>query len=165
MSEEPAEHAEKAPAAPAGPKPPKIVLILLVLNLAASGFATFKLVTAKPAHAAKAEPTHEPTTAEISGPVVPLDSFVVNLDEPGPARYIKVTLQLELVNADGQKKIEQSKQVIRDAILSHLSGLKLADTLGASAKDKLRSEMMKKIEGIVGDHIVRRMFFQDFVVQ
>jgi flagellar FliL protein len=151
---------------PAGGKSSKIIPILLVLNLGASGFSTFKLATAtaQPAAAAHVEST-TPTTSEVTGPVVALEPFVVNLDEPGQSRYVKVTLQVELVGKDDEKVLEKSKLAIRDMILSHLSGLKLADTLGAAAKDKLRIDLMAKLEVIVGAHKVRRMFFQEFVVQ
>ncbi|NVB81207.1 MAG: flagellar basal body-associated FliL family protein [Kofleriaceae bacterium] len=164
MSDEPVKSAD---AAPAGAKTSKAVLALLVLNLGASGFATFKLVTAKPAAAAPAHEEKEEgaTKTEVTGPVIALQPFVVNLDEPGQSRYLKVTMQFELVAPEVEALIEKNKQVIRDAILSHLSGLKLADTLGAAAKDKLRADVMKKVEEIVGERKVRRMFFQEFVVQ
>lgn len=162
MSDEPV---KPAVTPPARAKTPKIVLALLLLNLGASGFSTFKLVTSAPA---ATHPHEEPPPAnknEITGPIVSLQPFVVNLDEPGQSRYLKVTLQFEVVKGDAQALIEKNSQVIRDAILSHLSGLKLADTLGAAAKDKLRTELIKKLEEIVGEHKVRRMFFQEFVVQ
>jgi flagellar FliL protein len=151
---------------PAGGKTSKIVLILLVLNLGASGFSTFKLATATAQPAAE---EHEESTAatasEVTGPVVALDPFVVNLDETGQSRYVKVTLQVELVSKDDEHVLDKSKLAIRDMILSHLSGLKLVDTLGTAAKDKLRTDLMAKLEAIVGPHKVRRMFFQEFVVQ
>ena len=152
---------------PAGGKTSKIVLVLLVLNLGASGFSTFKLATAKAAAPAAAEhaESKESTSSEVTGPVVALEPFVVNLDEPGQSRYIKVTLQVELVAKDDEHVLEKSKLAIRDMILSHLSGLKLADTLGAAAKDKLRTDLMAKLVVIIGEHKVRRMFFQEFVVQ
>jgi len=165
MSDEPVKPAAAPPSG--GAKTSKIVLVLLVLNLGASGFGTFKTVTAKPAHAPPPhEEKHETNEKiEVTGPVMALDPFVVNLDEPGQSRYLKVTMQLELVKPDAQALIEKNKQVIRDAVLSYLSGLKLADTLGVPAKDKLRADVMKKLEEIVGEHKVRRMFFQEFVVQ
>lgn len=166
MSDEPAK--PDAPATPAA-KPPKVILALLVLNLGASGFGAFKLVTAKPAaaaaHAAPAPVPAPIVTSEVVGPVIALDPFVVNLDEPGQSRYVKVTFQLELVNGDAEAAITKSKQLLRDTILSHLSGLKLADTLGATAKDKIRSDIMVKLEKMIGPNKVRRMFFQEFVVQ
>jgi flagellar FliL protein len=96
--------------------------------------------------------------------VVALDPFVVNLDEPGTSRYLKVTLQLELA-PKAEEALEKSKQLVRDAILSHLSGLHLKDTLGAEAKDRLRGDLLAKLGKLIGPDKAKRMFFQDFVVQ
>jgi flagellar FliL protein len=153
------------PPKPAGSKLPKVMFIILLLNFGASGFTTFKVMTAPPAAAAEHSPPPPPNPTEVTGPVIPMDAFVVNLDEPGQSRYLKMTIQLELVDAEAEESLTKSKQLVRDAILSHLSGLHHADTLGAAAKDKLRTELMAKIEKIVGEHKVRRMFFQEFVVQ
>lgn len=152
------------------PKKPKggtspLVMALLVLNLGASGFGVFKIMTATPAAAAPAPVNEEKSGKEITGPVVALDPFVVNLDEPGNARYLKMTVQLELVGEKDAVIIEKSKQVIRDDVLGYLSGLHVKDTLGAGAKDAIREALMKKLESIVGEHKVRRMFFQEFMVQ
>jgi flagellar protein FliL len=154
----------ETPAA-AGPKvkPSKLILALLVLNLGATGFATFKTLTAKPAQAAKHE-VPPPSTSEV-GPTLSLDPFVVNLDEAGQSRYLKVTMMLEVSSKDVIVKITKGQQLIRDAILSHLSGLKLADTLGVAAKEKLRNDVIAKIDTILGPGKVRRVFFQEFVVQ
>jgi flagellar FliL protein len=160
MSEEPA----KAADTPSAPKTSKAVLGLLVLNIAATGFITFKIVTTPPAAAATAHEAPPPPTAEVTGPVVALDPFVVNLDEPGTARYLKVTLQLELLH-DAEASLTKSKELVRDAILGYLSGLHVKDTLGAEAKDRIRGELMAKLEKLIGPNKVRRMFFQEFVVQ
>lgn len=141
------------------------MVLLLVMNLGASGFTTFKVATAQPAEAAPHVEAPAPPTNEVVGKVIPLDPFVVNLDEPGQSRYLKLTLQFELGEAEGEAALNKSKQLIRDSFLSHLSGLKLVDTLGVPAKDKLRADLMQKLVAILGPTKVRRMFFQEFVVQ
>jgi flagellar FliL protein len=160
------EEAPPAAATPAAPKAKtsKVVLLLLMLNLGGTGFGVFKVMTAS-AHEAHVEKPEEPKTQEVTGPIVPLDPFITNLDEQGTARYLKVTLQLELVNHEAEETLVKSKQVIRDVILSHLSGLKLKDTLGTEGKDSLRKAIMAKMEPIVGTGKIRRIFFQEFVVQ
>jgi flagellar protein FliL len=167
MSDKPAEPAPPADgkvAVPAAAKTSKIVLALLVLNLGASGFATFKLLTASTAEAAPhREP--EPPVNEIAGPVVAFDPFVVNLDEPGTSRYLKVTIQVEAVDKTVEEGLEKNKQLVRDAVLSYLSGLHVKDTLGGESKEKIRAALMSKLEGLLGPGKVRRMFFQEFVVQ
>jgi flagellar protein FliL len=159
MSDEPPKTEE-----PKKPKGPKVLIALLVLNLGVSGFGTFKIATAPVAEAAP--PQHPPpVTNEVVGPVLALDPFVVNLDEPGTSRYLKLTLQFELISHEAEEAIAKNKQLIRDSILSYVSGLHLADTLGAAAKDKLRTEIMQRLEAILGPNKIRRMFFQEFVVQ
>lgn len=166
MSDAPAEpkKEEKAPKAKGGGS--KLIPLLVVMNLGATGFTAFKVMTAQPAHAEPPPPEHpKPISNEVVGPVIAMDPFVVNLDEPGTSRYLKLTIQLELISAESEAVITKNKQLIRDAILSHLSGLKHADTLGAAAKEKLRDAIMERITKIVGPNHARRMFFQEFVVQ
>lgn len=158
------ETSEPKPAEPAAPKGPKVLALLLVLNLGATGFTTFKIATAQPPAPPQPAPP-PPVTTEVVGPVTSLDLFVVNLDEPGQARYLKLKIEFELTNAEAEAAIVKSKQLIRDEILTHLSALKLAETLGAAAKDKLRSDILAKLVTILGPNKVRRVFFQEFVVQ
>ena len=154
------------PAAPASAKPSKGVLGLLVLNLAGTGFVAFKLLTAPAPEAAAAHPAApEASPSEVTGLEIDLEPFVVNLDEPGTSRYLKVTLEMEVKPGGGEEPLVKSKQLIRDTILSHLSGLHVKDTLGAEAKDKIRADLLAKITKLLGPDKVRRMFFVDFVVQ
>jgi len=163
MSDEPP---PSKPADPPAAKSSKAMLGLLLLNLGATGFVVFKLLTAQPAEAAPiaaAHPAHE-ATAEITGPVISLDPFVVNLDEPGTSRYLKITIQLELA-PKAEESLAKSKELVRDSVLSYLSGLHLKDTLGAEAKDKIRKDLLARLGKLIGPDKLRRMFFQDFVVQ
>ena len=142
------------------------MLGLLVLNLLATGFVAFKVLTVEPAAAATGEhhAAVELPTSEVTGPVIALDPFVVNLDEPGTSRYLKITLELEVM-PHGEEAITKSKQLVRDMILSHLSGLHLKDTLGSEAKDHIRTDVMAKLEKMLGANKIRRLFFSEFVVQ
>ncbi len=160
------EDAEGGPeaASPPASKPPKILVALLGVNLALTGLVTFKTMTASPA-AAQAAHGPAPVGREVTGPVVGLDPFVVNLDEPGSARYLKITVQAELANAAAVRVFEKSKQLIRDQMLRYLSGLKVADTLGPENKDTIRSALEGAVADVIGEARVHRMIFAEFVVQ
>lgn len=165
MSDEEAAAPVKPADPPPGGKPSKAILGLLVVNLAGTAFVAFKLMTAHPIEAAiTAAHAEAGPKAEVMGPVISLDPFVVNLDEPGTSRYLKVTLRLE-ITPKTEEALSNAKEAVRDAILSHLSGLHLKDTLGAEAKDKIRQDLLAKITKVVGPDKVRRLFFSDFVVQ
>jgi len=165
MSDEEPPPTDAAPAAgPPAAKPNKAMLGLLVLNLAGTGLVAFKLLTAHPAEAGVAHAAAPPHVVETRGPIVALDPFVVNLDEPGTSRYLKATLQLELA-PKAEDELAKAKELVRDAVLSYLSGLHLKDTLGAEAKEKIRKDLLERLSKLLGPDKVRRLFFQDFVVQ
>lgn len=165
MSDAPAPEAPKPAKAADGPKPSKAMLGLLVVNLAGTGFVAFKLLTAAPAAAAPPVKEEVSESQTVTGPVTTFEPFVVNLDEPGTARYLKTTLQLELANNEINEQFEKSKQLVRDAVLSYLSGLHVKDTLGAEAKEKLKTDILARAEKVLGAKNVKRVFFQEFVVQ
>ncbi|HTE54124.1 MAG TPA: flagellar basal body-associated FliL family protein [Kofleriaceae bacterium] len=156
------------PAKVPGPKTSKIVLILLLGNLGATGFNTFQgMQQAEAAHApAKAE--HETPAAEKKiepGPVIALDPFVVNLNEPDAMRYLKATFELEVADAPAGKELEKLKRPVRDEVLRYLSSLSVTDTQGEAGKTKIQQEVVKRIDAQLGGGKVRRLFFVEFMVQ
>jgi flagellar FliL protein len=162
-TEEPQEGGEGA--AKPGAKPPKLLIALIGVNLALTGLVAFKTLTATPAAAAPAAAEPAPVNREVTGPVVDLDPFVVNLNEPGSARYLKITMQAELANGAAKRVFDKSKQLIRDQMLRYLSGLTVADTLGPDNKDTIRGELETAVADVIGDDKLNRMIFAEFVVQ
>lgn len=165
MSDEETPPAEAA--GPPAPKPPKIILGLLGVNLALSGLVAFKTMTAHPAHAAEAHKEAAPvaTSRELTGALVALEPFVVNLDEEGNPRYLKVGIQAEVREESDVKILEKNKTIIHDDVLGYLSGLKVSETLGAANKDHIRAELVERMGKVVGEDRVRRIVFTEFVVQ
>ncbi len=161
MSDEPTEN----PEAPPAPRPPKVVVALLAVNLLLSGFILVKVMGAPALAAPKEAHAQEAPRREVVGPLVVLDPFVVNLDEPGIPRYLKVQLQVEVKDGGAAKVLERNKTLVRDAVLGYLSGLKVNETLGAASKDRIREELETQVTEILGEGRVRRIVFADFVVQ
>ncbi len=155
-----------AKAAAKGGGASKVPLILGVVNIAATGFLVFKALTAPPptAHAgAPAAPAH--VSPAISGPVVPLEPFVINLKDEGISRYLRATFEVELLDAKAVADLRAGMKLVRDAVLRYLSDLEVADTLGAEAKDAIQVGVLARISEVLGEHRARRLFFTEFVVQ
>jgi flagellar FliL protein len=170
MSEEtPAAEAPAAAAPAKAPSSSKLVPLLLVVNLAASGAGIFFQLKNKPVAVAPAgegaggekgkDEAHGP------GPTATLEPFVVNLNETGSSRYLKATFELELADAKAAEALEKDKRGVRDEILRYLSGLGVADTLGSDNKDKIRTELVARVDKELGGGKVKKVFFTDFVVQ
>ena len=166
-TEAPAADAAAAPAKPAGAKSGLLPIVLGVVNLGATGVVVFKLLTAQPATASahEAAPPPPPPDAQIVGPVVTMEPFVINLADEGASRYLKLGFDLELGNGKAKDELEKAMRVVRDEIFRYLSGLSVSDTLGEAAKHKIQDEIVGRIEKLLGRERVRRLFFTEFVVQ
>lgn len=170
MSDEaPAENAEK-PAKPKGPKSSKLLPILMILNLGGTGASVFFAMKPRAAMAVPAGEHDEQAKKKKEeekkpGPVIALDPFIVNLNEEGSSRYLKVTFELELLDEKAQKSFELVKRVVRDDVLRYLSGLGVADTQGEIGKTKIQSEVQARVTKAIGEGKVTHVFFTDFVVQ
>jgi len=161
----------KAAAAPAAKASlfTKLTPVLLLANLGAAGAGVYfqmkpHPVIMMPVPAATAEAAAHGGESG-PGPTAPLDSFVVNLNEPGQSRYLKATFELELSDSRAADALERDKKSIRDEVLRYLSNLTVADTLGAENKDKIRAEIVARIDKELGQGKVKKVFFNDFVVQ
>jgi flagellar basal body-associated protein FliL len=156
----------EAPEGPPKPKTPKVLVGLLAVNILLSAGILLK-VAGSPAQVATAHAASEKAeaTKEIVGPMATLDPFVVNLDESGTPRYLKVQIELEMKDGAAVRVLDKNKTLVRDATLAYLSGLKLDETLGAANKDQIRDALSEHIAEIIGEGRVRRVVFAEFVVQ
>jgi len=133
-----------------------LLIILIVLILAAGGgaFAYMKMAN------------REPQAAPVNtmGPTLPLDSFIVNLDEPGGTRYLKLSLAYEM-----NKPLDPQQQKltlrIRDQVIVYLSGLRITDVQRSDAKKKLKKELIALANKVYGQAAVKDVYFKEFVIQ
>ena len=160
---------EKKPEEPGAPTPsklPLITLILVGLNLPATGFVAFMAlnpVVPPPPEPPPPGPADDPLA--VWGPTVDLDTFVVNLNEPTSSRYLRARIQVELADEKASERFERLRPVLRNELLGYLSNLTVEQTLGAEAKETIRSDLMKGITDKVGEDQVKGLFFSEFVVQ
>jgi flagellar protein FliL len=99
--------------------------------------------------------------------VCPLNSFVVNLlDKQGVGkRYLKVTMQLEVGKEEEKLLIENHNPQIRDTVLLLLSSQSLKEINTMEGKLELKQALLSRMNQILGDGVIRRIYFTEFVVQ
>lgn len=159
---------------PAGAKDAKpksgatLWIIVGVVNLVLiAGGAFFVLTRSSAADSAKAAPHAAPKAPppEVAGPMLKLEPFIANLNEPDGNRYIKMTLAVEM--ADEPALLAADKQVarLRDAVLVFLSSLGVADTQGAEGKEAIRKELLDRSKRALGAKAVQGVFYSEFVLQ
>ncbi len=155
---------EHAPAPAPGPsKAPLLAAVMGLLNLGISGFIVTKVM--HPTPAAAAAPAKAEDEAPVALPSVPLDPFVINLNEPGASRYLKASFEMELTSEKYVAQVTANKRVIRDELLRYLSSLTIADTLGEKGKNKIQEEVIARANKALGGDRVKHVYFTEFVVQ
>jgi len=149
------------------------VLFVLVLALGGGMFMVWTKLSAVSAAATKVEDdkSAEKPKPEQMGKVVALDTFVVNLADPGGNRYLRITMDLEVV---GDKKTEDKKAEeevsrrvpqMRDAILMILPTKRYADISTTEGKTALREELTTAANGLLNGARIARIYFKEFVIQ
>lgn len=161
--------AKKETEAPPEEKKSKLPLIIgAVVGLALLGgggvFAYVKFIAPAPAADSQAAATaaEEPQQDTV---IVPLSSFVVNLEDPTGRRYLKTTMSLELNHADKGDEINKKTPQIRDAVIVLLSSKTLEDVTSTKGKFQIRKEVGYRINKFLKDVVVLNVYYTEFVVQ
>jgi len=148
-----------------------IILGVIVLVLGAGGYLGWDLFLKgdvkehkKEARISKSSPKSKKKKLRI---VHPLDSFIVNLmDKAGLGkRYLKATIILEVGSEEDKKMLESHKPQLRDTILILLSSQSFSDINTMEGKIELKQILLSKINQVLGEGIVHRLYFTEFVVQ
>ena len=155
-----------------------IVIVLLVVLLIGGGAAAFLMLggsheeeattSAPQTQDVKTEKKKTPkrsTDHLVVGPMYPLAQFVVNLLSESGNRFLKVTIDLELSDAKLQPEIDHKKSLIRDIIIRTFSSKTFEEISTIKGKDKLKDEVLEKINENLSDGYVKNIYFTDFVVQ
>jgi flagellar protein FliL len=144
------------------PKKSKLKLIVIgviVLFLGAGGFFGYTKYK-------KADEKDTVKEEQVSI-IIPLRSFVVNLfDKKGIGkRYLKIRMELEVAKEEDKLKIDNNIPQLRDTVLILLSSQTLKDINTIEGKLELKHAILLRMNQILGNEIVRRIFFTEFVVQ
>ena len=122
--------------------------------------------------AALLDPGAEPgrQTRDVSaivGDIYELDPFVVNLNEPRGNRYLKVTIQMELAMDSPEllPELERRKGQLRDTILGLLTSKSSKDLQLLEGKFRLREELISRVNSMLVNGRITRIYFTEFVIQ
>jgi flagellar FliL protein len=159
MAEDKDEVKEKEEEKPKKPKLKLIIIGVIVLLLGAGGFFGYSKYKK-----ANEKDTEKEEQVSI---IIPLRSFVVNLfDKKGIGkRYLKISMELEVAKEEDKLKIDSHIPQLRDTVLILLSSQTLKDINTMEGKLELKHEILLRMNQMLGNKTVRRIFFTEFVVQ
>ena len=135
-----------------------IIGVVLILNMVMVG-KIFMGGGGAAKESGKAE-KHE----EVVGVKLPLEEFLVNLAGNND-HYLKATFNLGLRKGETEEKFKEEIAPIRDAILSILTTKQPEDLATEAGKEKLKKEMVEKINKELGGDKVVKVYFMSFATQ
>jgi flagellar FliL protein len=148
------------------PKKRFLLMVMVVTFLAllgAGGYFAYRTFLTPPVEAKPSAPAPQPKVT--MGPVVPLDPFLVNLADPGRPRFLKVVVQLELDSDAVTGELETLKPKVRDALLTLLASKTSEDLTTVADKERLRNEIIHRLNSFLSVGRVVEVYFTQFVVQ
>lgn len=159
MAEEKDEVKEEEEEKPKKSKLKLIIIGVVVLLLGAGGFFGYSKF--------KKSDKKETEKQEQVSIIIPLKSFVVNLfDKKGVGkRYLKISMEIEVGKEEDKVKVENNIPQLRDTILILLSSQTFNDINSMEGKLELKHEILSRMNQILGNDTVRKIFFTEFVVQ
>jgi len=187
MSTEPKDKAA-AGAAPKKSKMMLIVILLLVVVAGAGGFFGWKHFKAKAdttANATASGHDEEESSDEEKpkkgkkkkkkekehgeeGATVNFEPFLVNLADKEASRYVKTSIRLLVANKESAETIAKGETLMprmRDTILTLLSTKTAEEMTSNEGKEKLKKEILEKVNEYLPEEGAEDVFFTDFVVQ
>lgn len=155
------------PTVPQGKIPNNNVLLIGLFSfmITVIFFGTFIIVTLR--QSSNSKPHVETARNEEIGPLVSLgEEIIVNINsERGFEHYLKIQLTLEVDSEKTQVEVSKRIPQIRDLTISILSSKTKEKISEKEGKDLVRSEIINSINKNLTIGRVRRVFFEDFVIQ
>jgi flagellar FliL protein len=140
------------------------VLLVVTLGLAGGFFMMWNKLSDLNTQANAAIQDQQVQTPAL-GTLFPLDTFIVNLADQERSRYLRVTMDLELVAPTDTEKLNERLPQVRDRILMLLPSKRFADIASMEGKTALRDEIIGKLNGLFPENVITNIFFTEFVVQ
>jgi flagellar FliL protein len=121
---------------------------------------------AKPAKGAGKDVPNPVHTAPGGIVFYDLPDFLVNLNTGTPkSSFLKVSVTLELADANSVPQIEGLKPRIVDSFQTYLRELRPADLRGSAGMYRLREELLLRVNKAVQPAIVNDILFKEMIVQ
>lgn len=144
-----------------------IIIVAVVVLLIGVGVGVFLFMGGE--KEAKLTPEQEQAELEKQakqvGPMVNLDSFIVNIIDDEESRYLKAAVTLELNNPEAAAEVAERMPQIKDAVLLLIGNKTFSELKDLQGKIQLRAELLNRLNSILDKGKVKRIYFTDFVVQ
>jgi flagellar FliL protein len=173
-----AEEAAENPAPPPAPKSggftawlPLIITMLLMPALA-FGVAQYVILPQlqkglgiKATASTSSSPEAKKESPGVKEEDVLMSKMLVNVAGTMGARYLLVSVSVAGTGSDFKQKMQDHDAQLRDMACSSLATKTLADLEKPGARNLIRTELITGFNNILGDSVVKDIYFTEFAIQ
>jgi flagellar FliL protein len=94
-----------------------------------------------------------------------LDNMVLNPAGSGGARYLLLTVAIEVGSPAALESFKARDAEVRDIVLSTLGTKQVEQLTDMAAREQFKTEIIKALDARIGKNSVKRIYFPQFVVQ
>lgn len=95
-----------------------------------------------------------------------MDEFLVNLNNPGnQVSFLKTIITLELPNQKSLNEVQSIMPRVRDTFQIYLRELRNSDLQGSAGLQRLRTELLLRLNSQLEDGRVNNILFKEIIVQ
>ncbi|MFN4262911.1 MAG: flagellar basal body-associated protein FliL [Thioalkalivibrionaceae bacterium] len=98
-----------------------------------------------------------------------IERFVVNLAGERQARFLQITLQLEVADPKRLPDVQLHEPKLRDRLVQTLGGRAPESITGAEGREALRGELLEVLRDTLNDAagapLIEAVYFSNFIVQ
>lgn len=135
-----------------------IIVLALVVLLGAGGAGAYFMFLQKPAGTSVAKEKEQPVDYAMN-------TFLVNLADPGSKRFLKLTMVLELTSKDVADECKTDDSELRDRVLTVLSSQESDAIVAPEDKLRLKKLLMKSLNNVLTKGQALNIYFTDFLIQ
>ncbi len=138
-----------------------ILLGLLIIGIAGGG--VFFLLGKKGEDQAETKKSKKSKPKETV--FIEFDPVIVNLMDPSGKRYLQVKMSLEVADKKVEEELKKKEPLIKDLVLTILSGKTVEDVIAPDAREKIKAEILKKANEELGEELILNIYITQFIVE
>lgn len=146
-----------------------IIIAVVLVVLGVGGYFGYTMFFAAPSDEAASEEAAETgdnvPAEELEGQLVALPTFLVNLADPLGRRYLKLGIEVEVRDEEASLNLGKYEAKIKDTLLLLLSSKTYDGLSTMQAKMELKQEIADRLNQILGNGSVLRVYITEMVIQ
>jgi flagellar FliL protein len=151
---------------------PAFIIQLIIVYFITANFLISKIPkNTQPAGIGKADSTktakvaEEPKKAEFGKYIFQIEDIIVNPADTQGKRLILTSIGFDVAQQDAMAELKSKEVLLKDVIVTTISGKTLAQLSNSIYKDTLKTEIFSKVKHLLPDSKLNTVYISKYIIQ